>query len=368
MRVAFIKNSGLCAGGIEKYLQQIAVELVKTGVTVDFFYTDAVPCGSNRIMQPGTDPGRRSFMEAAGVNLVETSCSYFDTLETGGKWYDTDLFDVFDPQKYQVVIGGHKGEPNWPFSEIKGPKILETVHGTDFTSGASQYSDAYVLISEYQKDRWLKAGGDIKKTHVIAPMVMIKRSPEKCERSKWDIPRDKFIFGMHQAPRRGLFSSVPLDAYLSIQSENNFFAMLGGTEEHSNYAKQIGVKNFLRIPAVSSSGEVNSFLSCLDVYSHGRSDGEVCSSAIIEAMANSLPIITHPSNINNGHITQIEGCGFIAKSPKEYTQYMATLESIKEVRNLSSIATKAKYEERFEFVQCRAMLLKLIRQLGETNE
>ena len=359
MRVAIIKQGGLCAGGIEKYLQQIAVELRKENCIVDYYFTDSVPCGPSGWIQPGTVSGRKKFMEKNDINLFEVTCSFIDALETGGKWHNSNFFEIFDAKDYDVVIGGHKGEPCWPFSEIKGPRIIETVHGTDFTSGASSYSHKYVLISEYQVERWKRAGGDMSRTQVIAPMVAVDMTQSKNDRNQWNIPENSFVFGLHQSSRSGLFSPVPLDAYAAVQGENNFFVILGGTEEHEQYATRIGLRNFLRIPAVSSSAMINSFLSCLDVYTHGRLDGEVCSSAIIEAMAHSLPVVTHLSSFNNGHLSQIDGCGFLGRSVQEYAEIMKALEFDANIRKKSAEETKIRYDRFFSFEKCREQILKV---------
>lgn len=360
MKIAIIKQGGLCAGGIEKYLQQIAIELKGAGCDVDYFYTDTVPCGPSGWIQPGTDSARKELLQSHDIGLFEVFCSDIDALESGGKWNNSNLFELFNPNSYNAIIGGHKGEPCWPFSEIKGPKIIETVHGTDFTSGASQYADAYVLISECQVDKWISSGGDHKRTHVIAPIVSVDMSDANSNRSKWNIPENKIVFGMHQSARSGLFSRIPLDAYKCIQNDNNFFVILGGTEEYDNYASAIGLKNFMRIQPVSSSKEINSFLSCLDVYSHGRLDGEVCSSAIIEAMAHGLPVVSHPSSFNNGHAFQIDGCGFMANSTHDYSNFMKILVSDQLLREKSSKLTKEKYRSKFDFHKCKEEILNVI--------
>ena len=361
MKIAIIKTGGLCSGGIEKYLQQIAVELVKLGDEVEYFYTDAIPYGARRIMHPGSDPQREKFMLENRVKLTEVKCTDMDEVEQGGKWNNSNLFELFNPANFDVVVGGHKGEPTWPFCLIKGTKIVETVHGTDFTSGASNYADAYILISEYQRQRWYNAGGDPNRTQVIAPMVSVDMSKKNLGRDFWNIPNDKFVFGMHQSARQGLFSSVPLDAYSLIQDDSNFFVMLGGTDEYDRHASNIGLKNFMRLPVFSNSSDINSILSCFDVYAHGRFDGEVCSSAIIEAMAHYLPIISHPSSYNNGHLQQLDGCGFVANSISEYAHFMINLQLDEKLRNFSKMKVQEKYEEHFRFDKCLDSLIRTIR-------
>jgi hypothetical protein len=96
------------------------------------------------------------------------------------------------------------------------------------------------------------------------------------------------------------------------------------------------------------------------VYAHGRFDGEVCSSALIEAMANSLPIVTHPSAYNNGHLSQIENCGFVASSVKEYAMFLYKLQNNSETLLNSKRLTKERYDTKYAFEVCRASLLNLI--------
>jgi hypothetical protein len=363
MKFAIIIPMGLWVGGVEKFTQQIAVELALEGHCVDYFFTEYVQYVSSSEKLPGLDMIRKNFVEAAGVKTIKVECESFDACENGGMWNGTNLFDVFDPSKYDVVIGSHKGEPMWPFSKISGTKIVEFVHGTDFTSGASTYANAYILINEYQLQKWLQRGGIQEKTHIIAPMVKIDCPPTRNDRAKWGIPHDSFVYGLHQASRQGIFSPVQLDAYSKIQHNKNFFVVLGGGTEYQQQAHDLGLINFLQIPSVSSSQEINSFLSCLNVYAHGRFDGEVCSSAIIEAMANNLPIVSHHSNFNNGHINQLKNCGLVATSVIQYAQYMLTYENDKNIRDAAIIATRQKYENEYKFQICQRKLLKLLKEV-----
>jgi glycosyltransferase involved in cell wall biosynthesis len=367
MNFAIIKQGGLCAGGIEKYLQHITKILIGSGHSVTYFYTDAVTCGPSNWMHPGTDPTRKKYVEDLGAKLVEVSCSHIVALEQGGEWLNTDFWDLFKEEDYDVVIGGHKGEPCWPFSQIKNTGIVETVHGTAFTSGVSKYADAYILISEIQNQKWFNLGGIADKTHNIYPAVGIPEF-KKCQRSKYGIPKDKFIYGMHQSNRQGLWSPIPLNAYKAIETDDTCFVLLGGEEAYVQQANRIGLKNFIRVPFASTSEGVHEVLSCLDVYTHGRSDGEVCSSAIIEAMYHGLPIVTHKSGINNGHLYQINGCGFLGDNIEQYASNMYSLFSNKQLYDESSQKTKQAYSEKFNFVEIEKRILHVLENVGKSNK
>lgn len=362
MKFAFIVPSGLWIGGVEKYTQQIAIELAKAGHSVDYFFTESMLYVPANVIHPGLDQARKKLVESFGVRTITVSCESAENTEIGGTWNNTNLFDIFNPNDYDVIVGSHKGESTWPFSTLKNSKIVEFVHGTDFTSGASKYANAYVLINQYQVPRWIQMGGQESKVHVITPMVQIDMPLHKNKRDRWDLPDDKFIFGLHQGSRTGIFSKIQLEAFSKISSDRNFFAILGGGPEYQEQAEKLGLKNFKQIPAVSTSEEINSFLSCLNVFAHGRSDGEVCSSAIIEAMAHHLPIISHPG-YNNGHINQLLNCGLIATSIEQYAQAMYICENDEKIRNHMINATKEKYENECKFEVCKNKILELLTSL-----
>lgn len=362
MKFAFVVPSGLWIGGVEKFTQQVAIELSKAGHFVDYFFTESMLYVPANVVHPGLDPARKKLVEGFGVRIIPVSCESAENTEVGGTWNNTNLFDYFRPHEYDVIVGSHKGEPTWPFSTLKNSKIVEFVHGTDFTSGASTYASAHVLINEYQIPRWVQMGGQLSKTHVVTPMVQIDMPSVKNDRNRWNLPHDRFIFGLHQGSRTGIFSNVQLDAFAKISSDKNFFVILGGGPEYQEQAEKLGLKNFKQIPAVSTSEEINSFLSCLNVFAHGRSDGEVCSSAIIEAMAHHLPIISHPG-YNNGHISQLSNCGLIATSIEQYAQAMFVYEHDEKIRNQVISATKEKYENECTFEVCKNKLLGLLTSL-----
>ena len=359
LKVAFIATSGLWYGGTEKCTQKQAIALVESGHSVDYYYTPFTKY-SNGNVHPGLDVNTRLSVESAGVKTIPVRCSSVDAFDPLKAWEDTDLFDKFDPSRYDIVIGNHKGEPMWPYSEISGPKLIEVVHGTDFITGASRYSHGYVLITSYQSPMWQRAGGDMKKSVVIPQEVYVEEPLTDLDRNYWSLPTDKFIFGMHQGARAGLHTGIVLESYKRIESDNSFFVMLGGDPEYSNQAKSLGIRNFLQIPPVSSPAEISSFLSCIDVYAHGRFDGEVSSSAIIEAMSRSLPIISHPSAFNNGHLEQLRNVGIVAVSVDEYTHAMAFVKNNESLRNEMKRRSREKYESFYEPSLCKRLFVEFV--------
>ena len=62
----------------------------------------------------------------------------------------------------------------------------------------------------------------------------------------------------------------------------------------------------------------------MNVYSHGRPDGEQCSSSIIEGLSHSLPVISH-SAPSMGQVAQIGDAGKVVTTYKEYADVMRDL-------------------------------------------
>ena len=108
---------------------------------------------------------------------------------------------------------------------------------------------------------------------------------------------------------------MPIHAIRHIDREV-IYLIMGGSEKYKEQA--IGLPNVGFLDFSSDASDIYSFLNCLDFYLHGRSDGEVCSASIIEALKHGLPVISHASDLNNGHEEQIEGCGFFCKDPDSY--------------------------------------------------
>lgn len=342
-KLAFIKIGGLASGGIEKYLQLLAVQFRLLGHEVDYYYTDSITF-KNGWVHPGTVPERKKYLEDNGVKTIEVRVGSIDDLEIGGMWYDTNFFDVFDDNKYDFVIGGSKGFSCFPFNQIKTP-VIETVHGTSWHTTNNYYKN--ILITDYQVEGWKNAGGDMTKTEVIYPLVEIPECSVS-KRRELGIGMTDIVFGLHQSNRRDIFSPIPLNVYKQIENDNTRFILIGGSNEYKEQANQLGLRTFISYPFQETLEGLHDILMSLDVYLHGRRDGEVCSASIIEAMYHSLPIVSHASNINNGHKIQLEDCGFFCYNEQEYLDAARQLLD-NDFRYKINMKTGKKYKQLFDF-------------------
>ena len=97
-------------------------------------------------------------------------------------------------------------------------------------------------------------------------------------------------------------------------------------------------------------------------------DGEVSSTAILEAMASGLPVVTHRSIYNNGHLVQLGGCKcIVGDDPEQYATGMRFFEKNKSARNESGRLTREKYEKEFSYDVCRDLLVNFVNDVLDEN-
>ena len=319
IKIAFIKFAGMANGGTEKYLQTIAAHLPKDQFEVDFFYCDAAPYLGSDYKHLDTDSSRVEYCKSNGVNLKKFNVEFKDLRTPTHDWVNTDFWDHFDEDNYDVIQLGRAGHPEYPFIHINKTPIIDSIH---LAGMGEDKSNVYRtgLISEEQKSKWVAAGGDPSKGVIIPVPVEVPDydSTSYIEEFGWE---DKFVFGMHQRDDIHIFSPVPLEAYDEIQSDDTAFLILGGSSNHRKQAKDYQLKNVKFLDTTSDINLIHKFLNTLNVYAHGRSDGEQCSSSIIEGLSHSLPMISHTAP-SMGQLEQIGDAGEVVDNYEEYAQVM----------------------------------------------
>ena len=92
MKIAFCKFAGLANGGVEKYLQTMAIILKKQGHEIDYYYTNAATITTTSWVHPDNDESRIKLMNDNGINLIKINVGH----RVNNEWVDTDFFDKFD--------------------------------------------------------------------------------------------------------------------------------------------------------------------------------------------------------------------------------------------------------------------------------
>ena len=363
MKIAFLKFAGLAAGGVEKYLQSLAVIVKDEGHDVDYYYTDAAPIRGANWDHPPNDPIQEEAAKGKGINLIKIKVGYknYDPAAPQGEvWHDSDVFEVFNQDNYDLLIIAGNGKPDYPATQFKRVRTIYSVHGDNVYDQENIVKS--LLICEWQANRWLNNGGNKLKLEVVPPIVEIPSTYPTNFRERHSIPKDAFVFGLHQRNDPSIFAPQALEAFHNLECENAYYALLGGSEHHRHYVEgwESNKKDkVLFLDFTSDPSEIHSFLDALDVYAHCRKDGEVSSTSIVEAMYHSKPIVSCPGQ-NNGHYDQIKNCGFFCNSLEEYVNAMKTLQKDTEKYKKLAKKTLAEYNKMYSYETVRAKVVSLI--------
>ena len=342
IKVAFIKFGGMANGGTEKVLQTIAAELPKDKFIVDYFYCDSAPYIGSDFVHPDTDPSRLQYVKDNGVNVIKFDVEFKDLRTATHDWVNTNFWELFDEEKYDVIQTGRSGHPEYPFTLINKTPIVDSIHLSGMAENKHNTVKT-VLISKEQRDRWIMSGGPADKAVIIPNPLRIPDVGDINYREEFGW-QDKFIFGLHQRRDNHIFSPIPLEAYDEIEDDNTAFLLLGGSENYQKQAKDLGLKNFKHLPPVGELEPIHKFLNTLDVFAHGRSDGEQCSCAIIEAMSHGLPVISHTAP-SMGQLEQIGDAGKVTNSYQEYSEVMVDMIDDKNYYSKCAQNSKKRYNE-----------------------
>ena len=350
IKVAFIKFGGMASGGTEKFLQTIAANLPKERFDIDFFYCDAAPYIGSDWKHPDTKQERIQYMLDHGITPIKFHVDFKNVTIPTHDWVGTDLFDVFDETNYDIIQSGRSGHPEFPFTKITKTPIVDSLHLVGMVD--KQPNIAKVAhVSKWAADVWIQNGGQADKVEVVGlPIEIDKVALKEIDKNfKKDLGlKDKFVFGMHQRDDDGIFSNIPLDAYKKIETDDTAFVMLGGSDLYQKQATELGIKSFTKLDFSANLSRLYSFLTMLDAYAHGRKDGENNSQSMAESMYFGMPIVSHVSQHNNGHVDIIAGAGVVARSMDEYIEALRLIRDDPEKRKEFSNAAKEKFIEYYD--------------------
>lgn len=326
IRIAFIKYGGLSAGGTEKFLQTIAANLNPERFDVTYFYCNATKHKGSDLIHPNTDPYRVEYLKKHNVKVVEFVVGQKDLTTPTHNWIDTDFWKKFKETDFDIVQTGRAGHKEYPFNKIRRTPIVDSLH---LTAGVdNQPNIARVMhITNWSAHKWVKAGGDKTRVVIVSHPMEINEAGAESMRKELGIRPEVKVFGFHQRNADSIFSPIPLLAYQKIESPNTHFLIMGGSSLYKEQARKLGIKNISFIDHTAEQKRIYSFLKTLDVYAHGRKDGEVNSTAMAEAMFFSLPIVSHLSEINNGHVECIADAGVVVDDIESYANELQKLQN-----------------------------------------
>jgi len=366
IKIAFIKFCGLAAGGTEKALQTIAANLPKDRFEVDYYYCDAAPYLGSDYKHADTDPYRKAYMESKNVNLVKFSVAYKDVRDSTHKWIDTNFWEMFDENRYDIIQTARAGHPEYPFTQINSTPQVDLVTLPGMAENKVNVVKT-VHISKHQAETWVKAGGNPSKIEVIPLFDELPTPPKLNFRKEFKL-ENKFVFGLHQRVDDGIFSPIPLTAFkkLEVEFDNVAFLLLGGSDRYREQAATLKLQNFHTLPHTGDKQSISKFLNTLNAYAHGRSDGETFSLAISEAMSYGLPIISHAAPAM-GHVETIGEAGVVVDSLEAYVNTMKKLVQDKDYYKIVSNKAAERFQNHLSLNVNIAKFITLYEHVYQSN-
>lgn len=362
IKLAFVKYGGLASGGTEIHLQTLAANLPKNLFEVDYFYCDSTPYIGSDWVHPDTDPFRKQYLIDNDVNLIKFNVEAKDITKKTHPWVNTNFWEMFDEENYDVVISARAGHSEYPFTLINKKPLIFFV---TLIAGVDNQENIYknVLISRWQLKQWLKMGGDLNKSIVLPLLRESNFFDSKIDTNK----KKKFSYGFHQRDNDEIFSEVPLRAYKMIMNNNTEFKILGGSKKYSQQASKLNLINFEQLSHTGNEEEISKFLNSLDVFAHGRNDGETFGLVFTEAMSHSLPLLSHKSH-NNAQVEVIGNAGKVynRKNIFGYALQMRKLKKNKKYYKKLSINSKKRFFEFYSFEKNIEANIQLIREASES--
>lgn len=250
----------------------------------------------------------------------------------------TDFWKKFDEKKYDMVQTGKVGHGVYPYSLTKLP-VVEYV-GLNAQVDNGRNIACAIHPSQWQRTRWLGSGGRLEKSSVI-PIPAEPPASSDNFRNALAIPSEALVAGFHQRADNHIFSPIPLQAFARLQRSDRYFVIMGGGQLYRKQAKALGIKRVYFLDHSESPVDISKFLNTLDVFAHGRKDGETWGTVLAQAMMHGKPCLSHYSR--DGANTQPEmmgPAGLCARDLDDYTEKLGRLLADSNLRQ--KLASKAK--------------------------
>ena len=341
IKIAFIKFGGLSAGGTERWLQMMAANLPKEKFAVDYYYCDAAPYIGSDYKHADTDPARKKYLEDYGINLIKFKVGFKDVTKPNHDWVDTNFWEIFDENKYDIIQTGKAGGPEYPYYLFKKPVVeYVALNGLDLSPNIAWT----ICASQWSRLRWFRAGGIIERSSAI-PVPALPPASQENLRKELDIPENALVAGLLQRNDDCLMSPIPLAAFSRLENSNRYFVIMGGGNKYREQAAKLKLKNIRFLEHSSDPVNISKFFNTLDIFAHGPRAGETFGAVLAEALMHGVPCLSHWSRVSNAQAETMGPGGLFAWNQKEYTQKLKLLFTDKALREKLSAKGHAHAEE-----------------------
>lgn len=285
--------------------------------------------------------------------------------DTGYAPIDTNISDIAKEHKIDVFHFARSGYYEWPFTSRMCPIQIETnifgyVDNSDFLDGS-------IVIS-----KCLKIEERESKKIIPNAIPTPRLSTKENLRQQLGIDEDEIVFGRIGRPDN--FTPISLAAYrefIKYCKIKSKYVIIGACQAAKDYISSNHLSdNVILIECTNDDDYIEKFNNTIDVFAHYRSDGEICSTAIAQAMMHGKPVITHFAG-QNGQVENIGNGGFCVNSVDDYHKCMHYLSNKDNLKILSDNAKKfamENYEQNFVVRAIKNFYNEIIEQKGIFNE
>jgi len=309
IKVAIIRHNGLFMGGTEKFLQIMAAEVNKDEFEVDYYTTNEMRFKD-----------REKYLRDNNVNVIKFKKYKYEYLssELKNKLNYMWFWKKFKKNYYDVVQVTNFSWNEHPYNYFYGENVCQFVVFSPFCDFPCVKLS--ILNSEWLRNTWIDTGGNLEKSVVIpVPVWMPEHSLDL--RDELGISKNTFVCGFHQRNNDYLWSPIQLAAYKLIESDNTCMLVLNSSNKYKEQAQFLQIKNVIFLDYMKDEYEMTKFFNTLDLYTHGRRDGETYGTVFAEAMVHRIPCISHWSGIQDAMEETIGNGGYVVGgNPKEYAE------------------------------------------------
>ncbi len=359
LRIAFIKFGGLSAGGTERWLQMMAANLPRDAFDIDYYYCNAAPYVGSDYRHADTNPHRLQYMKDHGVSLVKFHVGAKDITKPTHDWVDTDFWKLFDASRYDFVQTAKAGPAEYPYYLMKSPVVeYVTLLGVDYSPNIA----FTILASQWHRARWVEIGGQFNRSSAI-PIPSNPPASTQHLRNELGIPADAVVAGLLQRNDDAIYSSIPLDAFASIEQPGRYFLVMGGGPSYRAQAQQLGLKNVRVLPHSGDPSRISAFLNTLDIFAHGRKDGELFGTVLAEALMHGKPCLSHRTRWNNAQPDAMGPAGLFAEDLSDYREKLGLLFTDTALRQHLAAKARPHAERYYSLRSCVDSLADIYRSL-----
>jgi hypothetical protein len=264
-------------------------------------------------------------------------------------------------EKYDIIQTAGAGRLSAYFrrSPVAVVNTVTLLEGVEFAKPVIHT----VLLSEWQRKKWVNRGGRKDESSVIPiPVQKPVENPGNL-RDDLEITAGAVVAGFHQRGDDAIASDIPLRAFKALEDDGYYFIIMGGGKVYQKQAFELGLRNIRFVPYSSSWPDICRFLATLDIYAHGRKDGETFGACLAEALAHGLPCLSHRvKGGGNAQVETIGDAGYVAKNFVEYKIFLEQLFYYPNLRMGYGLAAKEQ-AKKYAIVPCVDKLSELYQKI-----